>query len=241
MYKALSLDLWFTLIYEDDRMLEDIWRARVSAIHSIVKTYRDDITFEDIYRMYYEMRHILMTTHPKKIIEYIVVGLGIEREAIEKILPIYKDISISIKPHVNEEAYEALPKLKDRGVRIGLTTNTSFSEDMIWKLLKEVELDTYIDVVTTSSDLGILKPNPKIFHETVSRLGVEIGETVHVGDKYIYDAVGAYLAGMRPVLYKGLWPMYRFFRDFSRDVAEFNYPPNILVIEDLNELTKIFR
>ncbi|HIQ13582.1 MAG TPA: hypothetical protein EYH44_04280, partial [Thermoprotei archaeon] len=113
MYKALSLDLWFTLIYEDDRMLEDIWRARVSAIHSIVKTYRDDITFEDIYRMYYEMRHILMTTHPKKIIEYIVVGLGIEREAIEKILPIYKDISISIKPHVNEEAYEALPKLKD--------------------------------------------------------------------------------------------------------------------------------
>ena len=241
MYEAVSFDLWFTLIYEDNKMLEDVWRSRVGAIYSVVKTYRDDISFDDVYRMYYEMRHILMTTHPRKLIEYIVVGLGLEREAIEKILPIYKNISISIKPHVNKEAFEILPKLKEMGIRIGLTTNTSFTEDMIRKLLREIGLNRYIDVIASSSDLGVVKPNPKIFEEVVSRLGVEKEKVIHVGDKYIYDAVGSYLAGLRPVLYRGLWPMYQYYKDFSMDVVEFNYPPNILVIDNLNELMKLFK
>ncbi len=222
-------------------MLEDVWRSRVAAIHSVVKTYREDITFDDVYRMYYEMRHILMTTHPRKLIEYIVVGLGLDREAIDKILPIYKNISISIKPHVNKEAFHILPKLKELGVKIGLTTNTSFTEDMIRKLLRDIGLNEYIDAIASSSDLGVSKPDKRIFKEIVSRLGVDEEKVVHVGDKYIYDAVGSYLAGLRPVLYRGLWPMYQYYRDFSMDVVEFNYPPNILVIDSLEELLKLFR
>ncbi len=222
-------------------MLEDVWRSRVAAIHSVVKTYREDITFDDVYRMYYEMRHILMTTHPRKLIEYIVVGLGLDREAIDKILPIYKNISISIKPHVNKEAFHVLPKLKELGVKIGLTTNTSFTEDMIRKLLRDIGLNEYIDAIASSSDLGVSKPDKRIFKEIVSRLGVDEEKVVHVGDKYIYDAVGSYLAGLRPVLYRGLWPMYQYYRDFSMDVVEFNYPPNILVIDSLEELLKLFR
>ncbi len=241
MYEAVSFDLWFTLIYEDNKMLEDVWRSRVAAIHSVVKTYREDITFDDVYRMYYEMRHILMTTHPRKLIEYIVVGLGLDREAIDKILPIYKNISISIKPHVNKEAFHILPKLKELGVKIGLTTNTSFTEDMIRKLLRDIGLNEYIDAIASSSDLGVSKPDKRIFKEIVSRLGVDEEKVVHVGDKYIYDAVGSYLAGLRPVLYRGLWPMYQYYRDFSMDVVEFNYPPNILVIDSLEELLKLFR
>ncbi len=241
MYEAVSFDLWFTLIYEDNKMLEDVWKSRVAAIHSVVKTYREDITFDDVYRMYYEMRHILMITHPRKLIEYIVVGLGLDREAIDKILPIYKNISISIKPHVNKEAFHVLPRLKELGVKIGLTTNTSFTEDMIRKLLKDIGLDGYIDAIASSSDLGVSKPDKRIFEEIVSRLGVDRERVVHVGDKYIYDAVGSYLAGLRPVLYRGLWPMYQYYRDFSMDVVEFNYPPNILVIDNLEELLKLFR
>ncbi len=240
MYEAVSFDLWFTLIYEDNKMQEDMWKLRVASIYNIAKTYRDDITYEDIYRMYYEMRHILMTTHPRKVIEYIVVGLGIDRKAIEKILPVYMDISSAIKPHVNKEAFYILPKLKELGLKIGLTTNTSFTSDMIRRMLDELGLNKYIDAIASSSELGYVKPDKRIFNYIVSQLGVDPEKTIHVGDKYIYDAVGSYLAGLRPVLYRGLWPMYQYYKDFSMDVVEFTYPPNIYVIEKLEELLKLF-
>ena len=240
-YKAVSFDLWFTLIYEDDKMLEDVWRGRVTTIYNIVKTYRDDVSFEDVYRMYYEMRHILMTTHPKKIIEYIVVGLGIEEEAIDKIYSRYVETSTLFKPHVNKEAYEVLPRLKEMGVKIGLTTNTSYTKDMIWKLLGEIGLSEYIDVIVSSSELGFVKPDIRIFRETLKQLKVEPHEALHVGDKYIYDAIGSYLAGMKPILYKGLWPMYQYYKDFSQDVTEFAYPPNIKVISSLEEIIDYFK
>lgn len=60
-------------------------------------------------------------------------------------------------------------------------------------------LGRYLDVVLTSGELGIAKPDPSIFTLACQRLGVPPGTTVYVGDRLEVDAVAASTAGVRGV------------------------------------------
>jgi len=44
------------------------------------------------------------------------------------------------------------------------------------------------------------KPHPKIFEEALRRAGTKPAETIHVGDSYEADVVGARNAGITPIL-----------------------------------------
>ena len=55
-------------------------------------------------------------------------------------------------------------------------------------------------MVIGSADAGVSKPDPQIFGLATAALGVAPGQTVHVGDLYEYDILGARAAGLIPVL-----------------------------------------
>lgn len=61
-------------------------------------------------------------------------------------------------------------------------------------------LGRYLDVVLTSDQLGVAKPDPRIFGLACSRLGVPPTAVVYVGDQLEVDAVAATAAGLR-----GIW------------------------------------
>lgn len=56
-----------------------------------------------------------------------------------------------------------------------------------------------IDAVVDSSVVGVAKPDPRIFHLTLERLGVTPDRAVHVGDIVGADVAGATAAGVHPV------------------------------------------
>ncbi|HLG00562.1 MAG TPA: HAD family hydrolase [Acidimicrobiia bacterium] len=56
-----------------------------------------------------------------------------------------------------------------------------------------------IDAVVDSSVVGVAKPDPRIFHLTLERLGVAPERAVHVGDIIGADVAGATAAGVHPV------------------------------------------
>lgn len=56
-----------------------------------------------------------------------------------------------------------------------------------------------LDVVLTSGQLGVAKPDPSIFILACQHLGVPPGATVYVGDRLEVDAVAASTAGLRGV------------------------------------------
>lgn len=60
-------------------------------------------------------------------------------------------------------------------------------------------LGRYLDVVLTSSQLGVAKPDPSIFTLACQHLGVSPEATVYVGDRLEVDAVAASTAGLRGV------------------------------------------
>jgi putative hydrolase of the HAD superfamily len=57
--------------------------------------------------------------------------------------------------------------------------------------LTEYGLDGFFGVVTISSDVGYLKPHPKIFQHALDALGVAAEETMMVGDSLRCDVAGA--------------------------------------------------
>jgi putative hydrolase of the HAD superfamily len=63
-----------------------------------------------------------------------------------------------------------------------------------------VGLGGYLSTVISSADVGLHKPDPRIFEVACQHLGVSASEAVHVGDHHYADVAGAMAAGMTAVL-----------------------------------------
>lgn len=68
--------------------------------------------------------------------------------------------------------------------------------------LKKAGLTKFFQLIIISRDLGIRKPDPKIFQHVLEKLGVKPEETIHVGDSMEQDVVGAKTAGIKTVWIK---------------------------------------
>lgn len=86
---------------------------------------------------------------------------------------------------------------RERGFKLGVISN---SEGHIAKLLKHAGIDSHIDVVADSGDVGIDKPDEGIFRYALEAVGSEPEKSIHVGDLYDVDVVGARNIGITPVL-----------------------------------------
>jgi putative hydrolase of the HAD superfamily len=65
-----------------------------------------------------------------------------------------------------------------------------------------------LDDVVDSHVVGFEKPDPRIFAHALERSGAAPGTTLHVGDLYAADVVGARAAGLHALLLDphGDWP-----------------------------------
>ena len=83
---------------------------------------------------------------------------------------------------------------------MGLVSNISLRPDLMRADLERMGLAKYLDAMVFSSEVGLRKPDPRIFQEALDRLGIEPQETVFVGDRLYDDVSGAQAVGMRAVL-----------------------------------------
>ena len=82
-------------------------------------------------------------------------------------------------------------------VRVGAVTNTTVMREAdVRSLLAAAELDELLEVVVTSVDVGVAKPDPKPILEALRRLGVSPDRTLFVGDRPS-DGEAAHAAGTR--------------------------------------------
>lgn len=80
---------------------------------------------------------------------------------------------------------------------IGVVTNGA--ADSQWQKLRAIGMVDHLDVVVISAELGIAKPDPRIFSEALSSLNVEPTLAWHVGDSRTKDVAGANSAGLTSV------------------------------------------
>lgn len=99
--------------------------------------------------------------------------------------------------HAEAGAAETLAELRRRGYRVGVVSN---ADGRVRGLLASAGLLPHLEVVIDSSEVGVEKPDPRIFVAATDRLGVPPADCVYVGDIYAVDVLGARAAGMRAIL-----------------------------------------
>ena len=106
-------------------------------------------------------------------------------------------------PHVRHdpEAGPTLRALRDRGLRIGLLSNTHWPRPFLERFLARDGLAGLIDARLYTSEMPFQKPHPTAFRAALEALGVDDPSTaVFVGDRPWDDMSGAAGIGMRTVL-----------------------------------------
>jgi putative hydrolase of the HAD superfamily len=109
--------------------------------------------------------------------------------------------------NVPVENIQALRRLRDSGLRLGLISNADAGEIASWN---SCPLCGLFDVELFSCDVGYAKPDREIFELCLHRLGVDADQCVFVGDGGSDELVAAKAAGLRTVFISGvireLWP-----------------------------------
>lgn len=95
------------------------------------------------------------------------------------------------------EARDVVSELKSAGFAVGVISNYDSRLDDV---LLALDLLPLFDLVINSSAAGAVKPHPEIFHAALASLHAEPEKTLHVGDSYEADWVGAREVGMQALL-----------------------------------------
>ena len=102
------------------------------------------------------------------------------------------------------QAPESLALVRRSGARAAAISNSNGS---VASVLAAVGLGPYLDFVVDSGEVGIEKPDPRIFEVALARAGVAPADAAYIGDFYSIDVKGATAAGLRAVLLDpgGFW------------------------------------
>ena len=102
-----------------------------------------------------------------------------------------------------DDVIPALAALRTEGYRLGVLSNLRRDMEL---LCQQLGLSHYLDFCISSSQAGAEKPHPPIFLAALEQMAAAPAETVHVGDQYRSDVLGARAVGMHPVLLdRGGW------------------------------------
>ena len=88
----------------------------------------------------------------------------------------------------------ALEQFRGRGLTLVVVSNAN---GRLRHLLDRLDLSRWFDVVLDSHEWGVEKPDPRLFQLALDQAGAPAERTIHVGDLYHVDVVGARAAGLR--------------------------------------------
>ena len=124
-------------------------------------------------------------------------------------------------------ARDTIAELCARGHRLGVISNWDGGLEQV---LEVVGLRQHFEFVIASATFGTRKPDPRIFHAALERLGLPAQDVVYVGNNLKHDAHAARGVGMHAVLIPSFGQELRDGADLER----------ITVLDNLNQLLEHF-
>ena len=93
--------------------------------------------------------------------------------------------------------FPALAALRSRGLKLTIVSNAN---GKLRTLFDRLSLAACVDCLLDSHVERVEKPDPRFFEIALERSGARRETTIHVGDLYHVDVIGARAAGLRGVL-----------------------------------------
>ena len=99
-----------------------------------------------------------------------------------------------------EGVRESLIALKEKGYLLGIVTDTANPLHAKLNWFERGGFGHVWDAITSSLDIGVRKPDPKIYYAALEQLGVTVEQTVFLGHKKL-ELEGARAVGMRTIAF----------------------------------------
>ncbi|WP_159441936.1 HAD family hydrolase [Clostridium sp. Marseille-P2415] len=189
MVKALFFDLFFTLInpeYSADNEYD---------ILNITQSEWEKYAEED---SLYEERALGIIKTEQAIIENLTAKTPFSLTEVQKqeILIRRENRMKNAMRKIDEEILETLNKIKNKGIYMGLISNADIIDCKYWK---DSPLSKFFDLAVFSCNVGMMKPDIKIYQYAMEKMNVMPADSMFVGDGGSNELNGAKLAGMRTV------------------------------------------
>jgi putative hydrolase of the HAD superfamily len=181
-YRAVIFDLWATLVPWDQEGANRFYDAMAQAAGV------EELRFREAWLSGRKTREVgPIADHLRELF----AGLGAEPD-LDEILDMRREwTKRSLQPR--PDALETLAELRRRGHLLGLISVCSQDVPHVWD---ETPFAGALDEVVFSCDVGVSKPDPRIYEIACERLGVEAADCLFVGDGANDELPGAERAGM---------------------------------------------
>ena len=205
MIKAVTFDFWNTIV-EDKDYVDYRANTLANALNNIgcsaslasireayisVHTYVHDVWRKENYR------HV--STEER--LDYILESLSAQlpENLKSEVLTKFKQVALSDPPALSPDAPTTLG-FAASNYRVGLISDSGITPGAILrKVLSGHSVLKFFDFTVFSDENGFNKPHRTMFEKTLSGLGVEPCEAVHVGDLLQTDMAGAKASGMKTI------------------------------------------
>ncbi len=231
MIRAVSLDLWETLIRDRDGDEAARDHIRACRIGELLSEEHLHVSDEQLYsslrsidvvrRDIREMRGWTLTTDRQ--IRYVLTQAGVHPspELVQILLPRYDTAILELMPAlVEQDALQWLTVLAEQ-YPLSITSNTGKTPGrVLQRVLEELGILAPFTHFVFSDEVQSLKPDMGIWLSVATANDTAPAEIVHVGDSYSLDYEGARSAGLHAVLF-GRRP---------------SVPPTVISVDSLKQL-----
>jgi HAD superfamily hydrolase (TIGR01662 family) len=97
-------------------------------------------------------------------------------------------------PHV----HQTLRRLQERNLKLAIVSNAADNAN-VQRLIDNAHLRSYFDPIIVSANVGVRKPNPRIFEPVLKAWNIAPSEVVMIGDTLGADILGAKNARMKSI------------------------------------------
>jgi len=191
--KAVIFDLFGTLI---DSFNSQEYKQILSEMASLLALPED--SFYDLWTGSFNQRALGVFKTIEESFKFISNQLNkpVNVERIEQAVQIRLNYSKRTLVPRND-AIATLTQLKSLGFKIGLISDCTYEIPLIWD---KTSFSQHFDSVIFSCNVGIKKPDPKIYHLACRDLKVKPKNCLYIGDGSSRELSGALRVGMFPIL-----------------------------------------
>ncbi len=217
--KAVSFDLWDTLVYDDSDEVKRrakglrskreerrhlVWAALER--HQTIDKAAIDLAYDTADAAFDKVWHEQYVTWTiGERLGVLLHGLGRSLPAaeFEALASAHADMEVAIPPDPVDGIEATLQVLREN-YKLCVVSDTIVSPGQaLRRLLEGHGLARYFDGFAFSDEVGHSKPHADMFLEATRQLEVEAAEMVHIGDRDHNDIKGAHAMGMKAILFTG--------------------------------------
>lgn len=127
--------------------------------------------------------------------------------------------------YVDPDVFQLLSNLRTMGLQLAIVSNCS-SEEV--KVIKQSKIYQYFDQVVLSYEVGLQKPDIRIYKKAADMLGVALEECIFVGDGGSNELEGARMAGIKAIQAKWYTDQHPYKRESIAGFLTADKPLDIL-------------